>query len=49
VKKATIDYITMTECCMIRMGFGRVWEHDNHVSFEMVEKLRRGVGVELAS
>jgi len=30
VKKATIDDFTMTECCMIIMGFGQVWEHDNH-------------------
>ena len=30
VKKATIDDITMTECCMIMMGFGQVWQHDNH-------------------
>ena len=29
-KKATIDDITMTKCCMIMMGFGPVWEHDNH-------------------
>jgi len=28
--KATIDDITMTECCMIMTGFGKVWEHDNH-------------------
>jgi len=30
VNKATIDDITMTECCMIMMGFGKVWEHNNH-------------------
>jgi len=30
VKKAIIDDITMTECCMIMMGFGKVWEYDNH-------------------
>jgi len=30
VKTTTIDDITMTECCMIMMGFGQVWEHDNH-------------------
>jgi len=30
VKKATIDDITMTKCCMIMMGYGQVWEHDNH-------------------
>jgi len=23
-----IDDITMTECCMIMMGFGQVWEYD---------------------
>jgi len=28
--KATIDDITMAECCMIITGFGKVWEHDNH-------------------
>ena len=22
--------VTMTECCMIMLGFGKVWEHDNH-------------------
>ena len=31
MKNATIDDITMTECCMIMMGFGQVWDHDNHV------------------
>jgi len=30
VKKVTIDDIIMTECCMIMMGFGQVWKHDNH-------------------
>jgi len=30
VNKATIDDITMIEWCMIMMGFGKVWEHDNH-------------------
>jgi len=30
VKKATSDDITMTECCMMMMGFKQVWEHDNH-------------------
>jgi len=30
VNKATFDYITITECCMIMTGFGKVWEHDNH-------------------
>ena len=29
-EKATIDDITMTGCCMIMMGFGQVWEYDNH-------------------
>ena len=28
MKNATIDDITMTECCMIITGFGEVWEHD---------------------
>jgi len=28
--KAIIDDITMTECCIIMTGFGKVWEHDNH-------------------
>jgi len=30
VKKVTIDDIIMTECGMIMIGFGQVWEHDNH-------------------
>jgi len=30
VNKATIDDITMTECCMIMTSFGKVWKHDNH-------------------
>jgi len=30
VRNATIDDITMTECCMNMMGFGQVWEYDNH-------------------
>jgi len=30
VKKATINDITMTKCCMIMTTFGQVWEHDNH-------------------
>ena len=29
-KKAIIDDITMTKCYMIMIGFGQVWEHDNH-------------------
>jgi len=35
VKKASMDDITMTECCMIIMGFGQVWEHDNHALYVM--------------
>jgi len=30
VKKATIDDIIMTECCMIMASFGKIREHDNH-------------------
>jgi len=28
-KKVIIDDITMIECCMIMMDFGKIWEHDN--------------------
>ena len=35
MKKASMDDITMTECCMIIMGFGQVWEHDNHALYVM--------------
>jgi len=30
MKKAIIDDITMTDCCMIMMGFRKIWEHDIH-------------------
>jgi len=40
VKYATIDDITMTECCMIMTGFGEVWEHDKFLCWTWIDCIR---------